>query len=902
MNRINVREPEGIEDGDEAFYRVNTFLPSHRLEPGTAADAVNKRFEDGRAWPRFGIGLEGWGKTEINFVPANAIYSPTVTVPNMVLGETYLITNNDAQMVLVMNGAARLYVDPGTTSEFIANSTSLTLSGGADLVDTPCRCVINRKQVIAPLGYQRFNDPDGFDSTVLLTDEWRVNTNDDGGRGRAWRLVAGNEPVEVPLNGHDLWDTARIVPCYNGLVLLRTGNERHYFTGSLELLISDTSAAADTLTLTLTANLVTGRPVTVTGITGASGTYYVRVVDATKVSLYDTSAHAIAGGGTGLFNVSANGEGGLLTRLAVDPATHRILLNAAPNFVDGDRVLIHFEANAIFDGTTTPNADSRYFVKVLNDTDIELYTDDTLATKLLFTSCEGGFYIERQADNPGFYGNGAPALLAQPNALGNTLWDGGFDAADTSVLITATSATTDIVTCPNHRLLDGDLVQTTGITISGGPATGQGYVRVVNENMIQLHTSQTGALAGSASTLMGLTDSQTGTIKRATASGLPLPPGREGCYFQNQLLIVNDRATLAVSDPLDPLHFQAFNGITANLGESDQINALVPFGADSVLVLKENTIEVLGNFSAGLTGWTLTALSREYGCLAPLSVAMVGNDVWFLSRKGVASITQTANGTLQGVAEPVSRPVQKYIDRINWNYAAQAVAAYWNNRYFLAVPLKGQTGTVRNNGLLVYNFLMQGWEGLWEGDTLLPFGLARLTVAGEERLTFCDYNGTVRQFTEGWTDDGEPIADRLVTRRYIGGNRSRKLWLAGEINWDTHKPSLTVLANAPGYGTEQTLAEAEYDPTQYLIYGQADYDPATSTAATFGAPHREDYSLTPEELLAGELDVHQNITEPLRMRVDDWGLQLTIENVTGSCRIGGVRVNAAQRDYMSVRK
>jgi hypothetical protein len=398
---------------------------------------------------------------------------------------------------------------------------------------------------------------------------------------------------------------------------------------------------------------------------------------------------------------------------------------------------------------------------------------------------------------------------------------------------------------------------------------------------------------------------ETGTIVKSGASGLPMPSGNEGVYYQNRLIIVNGTDTLAISDPLDPLHFTPFTAaLTANLGESDAITAILPFGSDSMLVLKANSIELFQNLSGGPEAWTLTNITREYGCIAPLSVAQTGDDVWFLSRKGVASVSQTVQGVVQGVALPVSSDVQKYIDQIDWRNAAQAVGAYWNNRYFVGVPLKGQPGTVLNNGLLVHNFLnvdetpriykdspSWGWEGLWTGAAIQVFGLARLQVYGDERLCFLNYAGQVCWFGDGFTDGNTPIADMLLTRRYVAGAPARKIWLEATVLWDTNNPNLTVTAVAPGYNELTVLASGlTYDPTKYLVYNQPDYVPATSTDQTFDAPARADYSLTADELLTGVLDVHQNITEKFRMRLDDWGVQIQINNAQGSARVQTVLV------------
>jgi hypothetical protein len=884
-----------VQDGDAAFYKVDTRRPAHELETGVCADALNKRFEDGRAWPRFGIDTQAWGKV----------------------------------------------TDGGTV-----------------------------------WGYARFNDPQGFDVTLVATDAWRTT---DGGRGNLWRILPGNAPVLVPLNGHDIWGTVRLIPSYNGVTMLRQGNERHYFSAKVTLAITSTAITGGTVTVN-PATLSVGRAVTVTGITGATATYYVGAITGTTICLYDTKAHAVAGGATGRFAISVNGQAGTLNLLAVDPAASTIQLNDTPTWNNGDEVIFNGIAGGNFSqatlavtstaitgatvsvvttlltagrpvtvtgitgaagtyyigaitsttvclydtaahaiaggstgkfaitvngqsgtlsyGITPPNSGAGYYVKTLPGNVIQLYSDAALTTYMTFASAVGQFYLERDAAFPGFYGNGAPPLLARPNASGNTWLDLGMLLVPTSILITSTSSSSssnpNVVTAPQHGLLPADAVTVTGIhTTNAALITGTVYAYPISPDAVVLYTTSLAALAGGAAGQVPLTVSgESGTLTKAGSTGLPMPSGREGLYFQNRLLVVNGSDTLMISDPLNPLSFSPFvNAVTANLGSSDPITALWPFGSDSVLIMRGTRVDILNNLSGGASAWTLSNVTTEYGCIAPLSVAQTGQDVWFLTRKGVASITQTVNGEVQGVADPVSKPMKKYIDEINWLYASTAVGAYWNNRYFVALPLKGQTGAVQNNGILSYNFLNQGWEGLWSGATLLVAGFARQLIFGEERLTFLDYTGQARWFGDGFTDGAVPISDMLLTRAYTAGSPTRRIWLSTAIIWDTNNPSLTVNALTPGW--DETLAmtaNQTYDLTQYQIYGQAAYNPATSTQPQFDAPYRADYALTPQELLVGELDVHQNYTEKFRMRRDDWAVQIQILNTSGSARIQAVGV------------
>jgi hypothetical protein len=665
------------------------------------------------------------------------------------------------------------------------------------------------------VGYTRFNDPQGFDVQVVLTDEWRLLAGEDGGRGRCWRIQPGNEPLLVPLNGQDVWGTTRLIPCYNGLVLLRQGNERHYFQASA-------------------------------------------------------------------VNASA-----------------QIQLNTEPNWNNGDLVQFVAMPNSYFtpavSSGSVPNPGSQYYVKTLTGNLVELFLDQGLTTQINFAGAYGSFYLMRNASTPGFYGNGAPPLLAQPNAIGNTLWDDGFTDVPTAVQVT--NVTSNVITAPNHNLLPGDAITVTGVTLTGGGALAVPvYANPTSPNTLQLYDNANDALAAGATGLQGLANNSsptTATIVKSGASGLPMPPGREGCYLENRLVIVNQACTLAISDPLDPLHFTPFTAaVTANLGESDNVQALVPLPLlDSLLILKQNEVLLLSNFSQGSSAWSLTTVTREYGCFAPLSAVQVGADVWFFSRKGVASITQTINGITQGVAEPVSKPLQKYINLIDWRNAAMATACYWNNRFYLAVPLKGQTGTVVNNAWLVYNFLNQAWEGMWQGAALVASGMARLTVFGDERLCFIQPSGQVQWLGDGFADGTTPVSDSMTTRIYTCSSMTRKLHLAMDATWDSYAPSITVTAQTPGENEAEVLLPSPilYNRLAYADQGYGPYVPGTSP---FNAPYREDYQISAAELTEGAPDTHQNHTEGFRHRLDDWGIQYVIANTTGSLRIQSVQIRA----------
>ena len=81
----------------------------------------------------------------------------------------------------------------------------------------------------------------------------------------------------------------------------------------------------------------------------------------------------------------------------------------------------------------------------------------------------------------------------------------------------------------------------------------------------------------------------------------------------------------------------------------------------------------------------------------------------------MTSLGVAQHGKVSAVDVPMSEPIQPLIDRINWNAASGAAAAYHNNRLYMAVPLDGSSD---NNGILIFDYLAGGWAGYDTGSAI----------------------------------------------------------------------------------------------------------------------------------------------------------------------------------------
>lgn len=197
------------------------------------------------------------------------------------------------------------------------------------------------------------------------------------------------------------------------------------------------------------------------------------------------------------------------------------------------------------------------------------------------------------------------------------------------------------------------------------------------------------------------------------ASGTyPLPPGEFGLYFQNRIVIktadTEITATDVLSDRYDPL-----NVFIINQGGNDKIVGFLPWIQSQFLVFMSKSIYVAyidPRFDPTAPDQSqITVVTTEVGCLGRHSIVPAGQFVFFFSGKGIHMLTPQLDLKLLGNTLPLSEPIDDYFDNVNFDYAANVTASYFDNRFFIAFP----TGSsVFNNSILVYNTLNQAWESI----------------------------------------------------------------------------------------------------------------------------------------------------------------------------------------------
>ena len=228
-------------------------------------------------------------------------------------------------------------------------------------------------------------------------------------------------------------------------------------------------------------------------------------------------------------------------------------------------------------------------------------------------------------------------------------------------------------------------------------------------------------------------------------------------------------------------------------GSSDFITAIEPFTENTLVVFGRRSVHRLNGVSGSLQDVQVNVITPDLGCASRNSVAQVANKMIFLSDQGVYALTFMDEYNLRGLEVPLSEPITPTMQRINQQYVDQATGVYFDNRYFLAVPLDG---AVENSHILVYNFINQGWESI-DSINSLTFNVRDMVVGREGSQNFLyliSSSGSIHKY-EGYeggdqisitTATASPqildVSSELRTREYAFKTINRKNFNRAEVH------------------------------------------------------------------------------------------------------------------------
>ena len=294
-------------------------------------------------------------------------------------------------------------------------------------------------------------------------------------------------------------------------------------------------------------------------------------------------------------------------------------------------------------------------------------------------------------------------------------------------------------------------------------------------------------------------------------------------YINGRLIVPDGKQNVMLSDIYSPDVFDPFwASFRVGVGGDDRIMAVHPWVEGAFLVFCRKSIwlaEVNQFPSTDGTAFSidtpvskLTLLTDEVGCSARQTIATAGQFIYFLSDAGVYRLDSKLDLKLRGETKPLSDPIANQLETLNADLIEYSVGLYFDNRYFLAVPLAN--AKENNNGVFIYNQLNEQWET----RDIYGFGVANFVVSNlnnRRRILISNRAGKLMLLDEVEAGDQSPDAEadvtapvpgRIVTRRYGMGTMSSKRFtrvLADAVLPSTG--SIRVTANLRNPDTDELL-------------------------------------------------------------------------------------------------
>lgn len=872
------------EDGDRGFIGINQRNPLNQLKPGEIRESVNGRLE-GYWKPRKSVGVVAGQLTG---------GGASLTIP-FILPSPIPINDNAVTNVR----ASCLFSDPNSENkEYILVALNSQIKK-IDL-DAPS----NVESIPYPAGETVDEDTDmiqAFEKVIVFRDGDNALQWDQDSNNRFYKVPGGPYQANRDYNGNANTNfTDGIATVVLDVVDLQSSSGISFGAGeTVSIASADSGSNIVTITTTASHGLTSGDSVLLSNIgqsigpdpdgirvvtvlsattftvplTGAAGTYEVAEAAVTKVfkiasatagtnivTIVTSLAHGLTTGNqvtiSGIVNSAGPDPNGARTVTVVNTTTLTIpLIGATGTYTVVDAILAKPTSKVILpaffdDGFVPSKLDNFYNSATLTIDAVGRIVSD-YDGKIKMATLNGGSFLPRIE-------YAFSALQDNPFTLG------------TPLQITKSSTAFNVIQV-------GDIVNVTGLPT----------YKTFNYFVAEENTSGGGhTVHYSIVNSIGL-----------GFSHMPAPPW--GIYFQRRLWVpfqYDCKGTLLApeylnrgikdeilaSDILDSNTYdQISNQFRIGGGTADYTVAMHGFYDDSLVVLNRNSIHLVKGTQGTLEDTIVKELTNEVGCLARKSVVIQGSTLIFLSDNGVYGLEFMNDYNLRGTQEPLSKNIQPYIDRINKEKADGSIGVYFDNRYYLAVPLNSSVNTndatLGNNALLVFNFLNGAWESVdtYGSQDFLIQNLIVGQSGARSALYAVSQNGGIHQIdaVEGNSDiisannieSSFPINAHISTRGYDLNTLDRKRFTDAQIQVQT----------LPGQTSNMDIAFLAEDP---------DNENNAQSVATINS------------LLGGDLipsSMNEEETATLRTRIG--GVRgivgsIKLTRITGSPKVHSIRL------------
>ena len=265
-----------------------------------------------------------------------------------------------------------------------------------------------------------------------------------------------------------------------------------------------------------------------------------------------------------------------------------------------------------------------------------------------------------------------------------------------------------------------------------------------------------------------------------TDEGSSIPRGKFLISHTNRLFSANNNNyddEVAASDILDGTTWGTGFQFRVGGGEGDPITGIVGWYNFNLVVFKERSIHVVVTdpSQSSASSWAVNRIDNTVGCVSGRTIAQAGSDVFFLARDGIRTVRTILSGAQSSVSEPISTPIDDIIQRINWGYAQNSCAKFWNNRYIISVPLDNATTP---DYTIVFNTVTRSWSGYWTGWTNNVYAESAFNnypklIMGDNSgnvLTWLDYVNESSLASSTYQDNSVDIESFLISRGHVYGD------------------------------------------------------------------------------------------------------------------------------------
>jgi hypothetical protein len=400
-----------------------------------------------------------------------------------------------------------------------------------------------------------------------------------------------------------------------------------------------------------------------------------------------------------------------------------------------------------------------------------------------------------------------------------------------------------------------------------------------------------------------------------------IPAMFNGEPFQDRIIFykanapaVGTRDEWLMSDAEDYSSYdQVFQAFRTNTAEGDFITRVMTYYRNSVVIFKNQSIHLSEFLPTYPLSRTERVINKTIGGVGNKMPVMVGGDILFASMpNGFYSLSEVIQEQITTLPSPISEPIQKVINQINWPITLQMGCSQALDNYaFFGVALG--RGATRLNAILVYDTQRKQWESAGDtwGDPAFNFNALHLTnYDNVQRLFAIDYaTATIYLLYEGLNDEllsgtfAVPFV--METRGYVGDDPiGFKRFGRATIGISTYNPEVTVTAVMDGAFEEKVLTPTPItkDRLRYYTHGTPPFDVLTDDPE---AMKRQDYSIvSPDNFAADDFEdlpegpisfipgsspevigPQQETSERLLVRSYGRFASLRIENASGVCEV-----------------